>query len=74
MGDLAYNYLTQEDPAPYFSDWLGYPLLPDDTSWSIDNPPLGYVSEQATPDFIMSSPSYVTKPPRLLGSFEWVFS
>lgn len=74
MGDLAYNFLTQEYPVSHFPDWLGYPSLPDNTSWNIDNPPLDYVSEETTPEFTMPSPSYVTEAPRLLDSFEFILA
>ena len=63
MGELAYNYLaheTEEYFTPHFSGWLGHPLLPGNTSWSMDIP-LGYVSEQSTPDFTVPPPLYVAR-------------
>ena len=64
MGDLVYNYLTHEmqgNIVPHFSDWLGYPL-PLSNTWSAGSSPPDFVSEQSTPDFMMPSPSYVTRP------------
>ena len=75
-GDPAYSYLNygiQGDPTPHFSDWLGYPLVHDNT-WSMGNPPLDYTTEQPVQDFTMPSPSYVSKPSGLLGSFERIIT
>jgi len=76
MGDPAYNYLNnvmQGDPAPNYSDWLGYSVVHDNT-WTMGNPPLDYTTEQSAPDFTMPSPSYVAKPSKLLGSFDRILT
>lgn len=76
MGGPAYDYLNygmQGDPGPNYSDWLGYPVVQDDT-WVMGDPSLDYFAEQSAPDFTMPSPSYVTKPSRLLGLFDRILT